>query len=141
MRNASIVLCVVVAAVLTATAVACAATAVDAPSDTRRRGRETATLPGAETTKSDKCLRPSDEHGPLYYEVSGIFARISVDRGGGQTVVLKRSSEATEDYHRATDELIDQLRSMRTGTAVTLVSYAVSSLSGGEPPFSCVELK
>ena len=87
-----------------------------------------------------KCPRPTDEYGPLYYEMTGMFQGISVDPGGGKFVVLKRSAAAVDDYLRATDELIDKLGVVRTGTVVTLVSYRVSSRAGAHTPFSCFEL-
>jgi hypothetical protein len=92
------------------------------------------------TDTGHKCPRPTDKYGPLYYEVTGLFAGISVDPGGGKFVVLKRSAAAMEEQFRATDELIDQLSSVGTGTAITLVSYRVSSRAGSQPPFSCFEL-
>jgi hypothetical protein len=101
---------------------------------------ESASAPANPRTEVGKCPRPTDKYGPLYYEVTGLFAGISVDPGGGKFVDLRRSTAASEEHFRATDDLINQLKSVDTGTAITLVSYRVSSRAGSQPPFSCFEL-
>jgi hypothetical protein len=78
----------------------------------------------------------------LFYELEGVFLRIQTDPGGGQWVVLKRSSAAPEDLLPATEDLLARLRTIAVGTRVTLIAYRVSSRagSGGSPPYSCVEV-
>lgn len=87
------------------------------------------------------CPRPTDEYGALYYAVTGIFSRIYTDPGGGQFVALRRSDAAPEELLPATDDLLNRLRLVPTGSTITLVSYRVSSRagSGGSPPFSCLD--
>jgi hypothetical protein len=88
------------------------------------------------------CPRPSDQGGPLYYELEGIFARIQIDPGGGQWVVLRRSSSTAEEFLPATEDVLARLRSIDIGTRITLVAYRVSSRSGtgASPAFSCLEV-
>jgi hypothetical protein len=83
-----------------------------------------------------------DQDGPLFYAVEGVFNRIQTDPGGGQWVVLMRSSSAPEELLPATEDLLARLRTIDVGTRVTLVAYRVSSRagSGGSPPFSCLEV-
>jgi hypothetical protein len=88
---------------------------------------------------SEKCARPSDSDGPLYYEVSGLFDGIGVDEGGGKLIMLRRSASGPDEQLRATDDLIDRLTGLPHGTRITLVSYRVSARAGSQPPFSCFE--
>ena len=98
---------------------------------------------GTPTVQPDgRCPRPSDQGGPTYFEMEGVFARIHTDPGGGQWVVLKRSPAGPEELLPATEDLLARLRSLDSGTTITLVAYRVSSRSGsgGSPPFSCLEV-
>lgn len=87
-----------------------------------------------------KCARPRDADGPLFFELTAQFAGISTDPGGGALIGLTRSPDGPVEQVRGTDELVERLRSMNIGTRITLVAYRVSSRSGAQPPFSCVEL-
>jgi hypothetical protein len=88
---------------------------------------------------AEKCPRPSDNDGPLYYEVSGLFDGIGVDEGGGKLITLRRSPSGPDEQLRGTDDLIDRLTAVPRGTRITLVSYRVASRAGSQPPFSCFE--
>ena len=88
---------------------------------------------------AEKCARPSDSDGPLYYEISGLFDGIAVDAGGGKVITLRRSASGPEEQVRGTDSLIARLADVPRGTRITLVSYRVSSRAGSQPPFSCFE--
>jgi hypothetical protein len=88
---------------------------------------------------TEKCPRPSDSDGPLYYELSGLFDGIGADEGGGKLIMLRRSPSGPDDQVRGADDLVDRLTVVPRGTRITLVSYRVASRAGSQPPFSCFE--
>lgn len=88
---------------------------------------------------TEKCARPSDSDGPLYYELSGLFDGIVVDEGGGKLIMLRRSPGGPDEQVRGTDDLAGRLTNVPRGTRITLVSYRVAARAGSQPPFSCFE--
>ena len=94
----------------------------------------------AEEAALSRCKRSVDQYGPRYEEVSGAYRSHGLSPGGGKFVtILPRDAEAPLSV-TVTDEVFDVVRPLTIGTRITLVSRASHSLSGAEPPYSCIEL-
>ena len=95
---------------------------------------------GAEEAALSRCKRPVDQYGPRYEVVSGTYRARGVSPGGGKFVTIMPRDGAAPVSVTVTDEVFNVAGSLRIGTQITLVSYVSHSLSGAEPPYSCIEL-
>ena len=91
------------------------------------------------TVALSPCPRPSDQYGPRYETVSGAYQSRGISPGGGKFVTIMPRDGALPFSVTVTDEVFNVARSLRTGTKINLVSYVSHSLSGAEPPYSCIE--
>jgi hypothetical protein len=89
---------------------------------------------------TESCPRLYDRHGARFQTVTGAFLSRHVTPGGGKFVVIKTQFAPAPQSEAVTDEVFDALGSVQPGTIITLFSYAVASLSGAQPAYSCVEL-
>ena len=86
------------------------------------------------------CPRPSDEYGPRYETVSGAYRSRGVSPGGGNFVTIMPRDGAAPVSVNVTERVFNIAGSLSIGTLITLVSYVKDSLSGAQPPYSCIEL-
>ena len=86
------------------------------------------------------CPRPSDQYGPRYEAVSGAYRSHGVSSGGGKFVTMLPRDGAAPISLNVTDKVFDIARSLQIGTLITVVSYVRASMSGAQPPYSCIEL-
>jgi hypothetical protein len=86
------------------------------------------------------CPLPSDQHGPRYETVNGAYRSRGVSPGGGKFVILMPRDGAAPVSVNVTDKVFDVAGPLKMGTRITLVSYVSSSLSGAQPPYSCIQL-
>jgi hypothetical protein len=70
----------------------------------------------------------------------GAFRSRGVSPGGGNFVTITLRDGAVPISVPVTDKVFDVAGSFITGTRIILVSYVGDSLSGAQPPYSCVEL-
>ena len=84
--------------------------------------------------------RPSDEYGPRYEAVSGAYRSHGVSPGGGKFVTIMPRDGASPVSLNVTDRVFDIAGSLQIGTLITVVSYVRASMSGAQPPYSCIEL-
>jgi hypothetical protein len=54
-------------------------------------------------------------------------------------IVMPREAAAPVSVN-VTDKVFNAAGSLKIGARITLVSYVSNSLSGAQPPFSCIEL-
>ena len=86
------------------------------------------------------CPRPSDQYGPRYEAVSGAYRSHGVSRGGGKFVTIMPRDGASPVSLNVTDRVFDIAGSLQIGTLIAVVSYVRASMSGAQPPYSCIEL-
>jgi hypothetical protein len=86
------------------------------------------------------CPRPSDQYGARYEIMRGAFRSGGVSPGGGKFVTIMPRDGAEPVSVPVTDKVFDVAGSLVIGTRIILVSYVRDSLSGAQPPYSCVEL-
>jgi hypothetical protein len=101
-------------------------------------------VPSHETASaSTACPRPYDQYGHRYQTVTGTFiARQDVTPGGpdGKFVLIQAPSAAGPFSEAVTDTVFESLGSVQPGTVITLFGYVISSLSGAQALYSCVEI-
>jgi len=86
------------------------------------------------------CPRPSDNNGKQYETTTGTFVKIYTDQSGGDYIIIKPANAASNATVVVTKPVIQQLQSVSAGTNITLFSYSNNSMSGSQPPYSCVEI-
>jgi hypothetical protein len=86
------------------------------------------------------CPRPSDQYGSRYETVNGAYRSRGVSPGGGKFVIIMPRAGAAPVSVNVTDEIFDVAGSLKVGTHITLVGYVSNSMSGAQPPYSCIEL-
>ena len=86
------------------------------------------------------CPRPSDQYGPRYESVSGAYRSRGTSPGGGKFVIIVPGGGAGPVSLNVTDRVFDIAGSLQIGTLITVVSYVRASMSGAQPPYSCIEL-
>jgi hypothetical protein len=96
---------------------------------------------GTEAVVFNPCPRPSDQYGPRYETVSGAYRSRGVSPGGGKFVTIMSRDGAAPVSVNVTDKVFDVAGSLIIGTRITLVSYVRESLSGAQPPYSCIEFQ
>jgi len=95
---------------------------------------------GAEVVALKPCPRPSDQYGPRYQIITGTYQSRGVSPGGGKFVMISLRDWATSVSVSVTDEVFDLAGSLTIGTPITLFIYVRNSMSGAQPPYSCIEL-
>jgi len=85
------------------------------------------------------CPRPSDEYGPRYEAVSGGYRSRGTSPGGGKFVIIMPRGGAAPLSLSVTAKVFNAAGSLKIGARITLVSYVTHSLSGSQPPYSCIE--
>jgi hypothetical protein len=93
----------------------------------------------AEAIEVGPCPRPSDQYGALYETVSGAYRSRGVSPGGGNFVTIMPRDGAAPVSVNVTERVFNIAGSLTIGTPITLVSYLKDSLSGAQPPYSCIE--
>jgi hypothetical protein len=86
------------------------------------------------------CPRPSDQYGPRYEIVTGMYQSRGVSPGGGKFVTIMPRDWAAPVSLNVSDEVFDIAGALAIGTPITLVGYVSNSASGAQPPYSCIEL-
>ena len=86
------------------------------------------------------CPRPSDQYGPRYEAVSGAYQSRAVCPGGGKFVTITPSGGAAPISVNVTGKVFKAVGSLKIGARITLLGYVTHSLSGLQPPYSCIEL-
>jgi hypothetical protein len=95
---------------------------------------------GAEVVAFNPCPRPSDQYGPRYQIMTGIYQSRGVSPGGGKFVTITPPwIGAASVSLNVTDEVFDIAGGLTIGTPIILVGYLSNSASGAEPPYSCIE--
>jgi hypothetical protein len=94
----------------------------------------------AEAVEVGPCPRSSDQYGPRYETVSGAYRSRGVSPGGGNFLTIMPRDRAAPVSVNVTEKVFNTAGSLITGTPITLVSYVKDSLSGAQPPYSCIEL-
>jgi hypothetical protein len=95
---------------------------------------------GAAVAAFNSCPRPSGAGGSQYETITGAFQARGVTAGGGKFLTILASDWAGPVSVNVVDEVFDATEGLDAGTRVTLVGYVNNSMSGAEPPYSCVEL-
>ena len=93
-----------------------------------------------EVVALSRCPRPSDQYGPRYEAVSGAYQSRGVSPGGGKFVTIMPRDRAALVSLNVTDKVFDVAGSLKIRTPITVVSYVKASMSGAQPPYSCIEL-
>jgi hypothetical protein len=86
------------------------------------------------------CPRPSDQYGPRYEVVTGAYQSRGISPGGGKFVTIMPAAGAAPVSVNVTDEVFNAAGSLKIDARIILVSYVTHSLSGSQPPYSCIEL-
>jgi hypothetical protein len=86
------------------------------------------------------CPQPSDQHGPRYEIMTGAYQSHGVTPGGGKFVTIIGMDRTAPASVNVTVEVFDFARTLAAGTRITLVGYVSHSMSGVQPPYSCIEL-
>jgi len=89
---------------------------------------------------SNSCPRPSDHRGPLFETITGAFQSRGVSADGGKFVTILGIDRAGPISVNVVAEVFESTRNLAAGTRITLVSYVGDSMSGAQPPYSCLEL-
>ena len=92
------------------------------------------------TVALSPCPRPSDQYGPRYEAVSAAYRSRSRSPGGGKFMTITPRDGAAQLSLNVTDKVFDIAGSIKIGTLITVVSYVRASMSGAQPPYSCIEL-
>ena len=95
---------------------------------------------GAEVGRPNSCPRPSDQHGLRYEIMTGAFQSRGVTPGAGKYLTIIGMDTAAPISVNVTGEVFDVAGTLAVGTRITLVGYVSNSLSGAQPPYSCIEL-
>jgi hypothetical protein len=95
---------------------------------------------GAEVAASNSCPRPSDQRGPLYETITGAFRSRGVSAGGGKFVTIPGIDRAGPISVSVVGKAFDSTKNLAVGTRITLVGCVSNSMSGAQPPYSCIEL-
>jgi hypothetical protein len=93
-----------------------------------------------EAVALNPCPRPSDQYGPRYEIITGVYRSRGVTPGGGKFVTITSADRAAPVSVSVTGEVFDVAGTLVVGTHITLVGYVTNSLSGAQPPYSCIEL-
>ena len=86
------------------------------------------------------CPRPSDQYGPRYETVNGAYRSRGIFPGSGKFVTIMPKDGAAPVSVNVTDKVFDTIGTLVVGTRITLVGYVRHSMSGVQPPYSCIEL-
>ena len=86
------------------------------------------------------CPRPSDQYGPRYETVNGAYRSRGISPGSGNFVTIMPKDGAAPVSVNVTDKVFDTIGTLVVGTRITLVGYVRHSMSGVQPPYSCIEL-
>jgi hypothetical protein len=95
---------------------------------------------GGETVPFSRCSRPSDQYGPRYEVMTGMYRSRGVSPGGGKFMTITPKDWAAPVSLNVTDEVFDIAGTLALGTPIILVGYVSNSASGAQPPYSCIEL-
>jgi len=98
------------------------------------------TIIAPESAALRPCPRPGDQYGTRYEAVSGEYQSRGISPRGGRFVTIMPVGEAGPISMNVSDEVFNAAGSLKIGAPITLVSYVSRSLSGAQPPYSCVEL-
>jgi hypothetical protein len=85
------------------------------------------------------CPRPVDHNGARYQSLTGAYQSRGETRGSGKFLTLAPDGAAPLSI-MVTDGVFSAGRTLRAGARITVVAYVRSSMSGAQPPFSCMEL-
>jgi hypothetical protein len=86
------------------------------------------------------CPRPNDQYGPRYEVVTGAYQSRGISPGRGKFVTIMPAAGAAPVSVNVTDEVFNAAGSLKIDARIILVSYVTHSLSGSQPPYSCIEL-
>jgi len=92
-----------------------------------------------EVAAPNSCPRPTDQYGPRYQILTGAYQLRGETPGGGKfvTIMMDRATPTSVDV---TGDVFDVAGNIPAGTRITLVGYVGNSMSGAQPPYSCIEL-
>jgi hypothetical protein len=96
--------------------------------------------PGPEAVVFKSCPRPTDQYGPRYGILTGAYQSRGVSPGGGKFVTLMADNRAAAISVSVNDEVFEDAGTLAIGTRITLLRYVSNSMSGAQPPYSCIEL-
>jgi hypothetical protein len=95
---------------------------------------------GAEVPAVNPCPRPSDQYGPRYEIMAGTYLSRGVSPGGGKFVTIRPTDRGAAPVSvNVTDRVFDIAGTLAAGTHITLFGYVGASVSGAQPPYSCIE--
>jgi len=86
------------------------------------------------------CPRPVDKYGARYESLTGVYQSRGETAGGGKFLTILPDRAAAPASIMVTDGAFDAARTLRAGARITVIAYSGSSISGAQPPFSCLEL-
>jgi hypothetical protein len=86
------------------------------------------------------CPRPSDPYGLRFEIITGTYRSRGVSPGGGKFVTITGGDRAGPISVNVTDDVFVIAGTLGVGTRITLVAYPSNSMSGAQPPYSCIEL-
>jgi len=92
-----------------------------------------------ESVALSSCLRPNDQYGPRYEVVTGAYQSRGISPGRGKFVTIMPTAGAAPVSVNVTDEVFNAAGSLKIDARIILVSYVTHSLSGSQPPYSCIE--
>lgn len=95
---------------------------------------------GPEAAALNSCPRPTDQYGPRYGIMTGAYQSRGVSPGGGKFVTLFPENRATAISASVSDEVFEVVGTLAVGTRISLFRYVSNSMSGAQPPYSCIEL-
>ena|SRR5215469_7576776 len=95
---------------------------------------------GWEAVALNPCSRPSDQYGLRYEIMSGTYQSRGVSPGGGKFVTIMPRDWAASVSLNVTDHVFRIAGALTIGTPIILVGYVSNSVSGAQPPYSCIEL-
>ena len=93
-----------------------------------------------EVTAFNSCPRPTGQRGPLYETITGAFQSRGVSAGGGMFVTIIENNSAGPISVNVVAAVFETTRNLPAGTRITLVGCVSNSMSGAQPPYSCIEL-
>jgi hypothetical protein len=85
------------------------------------------------------CPRPVDQYGTRYQSLTGAYQSRGETPGGGKYLTLLPDRAAAPMSIMVTAGAFDAARTLRAGARITVVAYMRSSMSGVQPPFSCID--
>jgi hypothetical protein len=94
----------------------------------------------AEVAAPNSCPRPTDQYGrPSYQILTGAYQSRGETPGGGKfvTIIMDRAAPISVSV---TGDVFDVAGNIQAGTSITLVGYVGNSMSGAQPPYSCIEV-